>query len=108
METKIQKITEVNQGQYEAISQLLLQLYPQKAVLKFNKFKRVVENKNVSVYIAETEGKITGTAQLTFIDKLGGEIWTIEDVVVDENVRGQGIGQQLTKYILEQAKEKEP
>ena len=54
--------------------------------------------------------KVVGIATLVLIKKTshaGKPVGQIEDVVVDNNYRRQGIGQSLVKTLLELAKEKE-
>src|SRR3989344_5499745 len=104
--TYIEKIKTVDEKKYNAIRNLLTQLYPKNPPLEFEKLQRVVSSPNVSVYIATVDGEIVGTSQLASYEKLGGEIWTIEDVVIDESMRGKGIGKKLTEQMLKDAREK--
>ena len=99
----IEKIKVVDEKTYNAIRHLLAQLYPKRPPLEFEKFQGVVNSPNVSVYIAMVDGEIVGTSELASYEKLGGEIWTIEDVVVDESTRGKGIGKKLTEQMLRDA-----
>ena len=102
---RIEKIKAVDEKKYNAIRNLLAQLYPERSPLEFEKFQRVVNSPNVSVYIATVDGEIVGTSQLASYEKLGGEIWTIEDVVIDKSTRGKGIGKKLTEQMLKDARE---
>lgn len=51
---------------------------------------------------------IVGTLQLTFTPSIsfqGGKRATVESVRVDEKYRGQGIGHELMKWVIERAKQ---
>jgi GNAT superfamily N-acetyltransferase len=66
--------------------------------------ERVVRHEANSVFVArDREGRIVGTTTLvTFPLATGIRAW-IHDVVVDEQVRGQGIGRALTEAALKKA-----
>ena len=67
--------------------------------------ERVVSSAATTLLIARSEGKIAGTLSLvTFPIPTGLRAW-IEDVIVDEAARGQGIGQVLTIEALRIAEE---
>lgn len=50
------------------------------------------------------EGKIVGTASLYKIHLFTRTVGRIEDVVVDGNTRGQGVGRELMQRLMEEAK----
>ena len=57
--------------------------------------------------MAETDGEIVGTLQITFTPSIsfqGGKRATVESVRVDEKYRGQGIGKELMLWAIERAK----
>ena len=65
---------------------------------------------NNRLIIAEQDGAIVGTFQLTFIPTLtlrGGWIAQIENVRVDSSVRSQGLGQQMVEWAIARAHERE-
>lgn len=68
----------------------------------------MLENKLGCIQVAETEGAVVGmcSGQLTVSTAEGGASLLVEDVVVDEKFRGQGIGSRLMAWIAEWAKEK--
>ena len=56
-----------------------------------------------TVFIAESEGKIVGSLTLAlFLIPTGLRAW-IEDVVVDESARGQGVGEALNQAAINHA-----
>ena len=104
MEVSIQHITIADKSLYEQIRDLLIQLYPQRPPVSFEVFEDVIRRNQVRVYAALFDGKIVGTATLIFYKKLCGDVWIIEDVVVDETIRGKGIGKKLTECMLADAR----
>lgn len=66
-------------------------------------------NNELIVVEDEKNSTIIGTLQLTFIQYLayqGGLRAQIENVFIDENFRGKGIGKKLFEWAIQRAKEK--
>lgn len=89
---------------YNGIRDLLKELYPDKEQLMLEDFQRIIEKKDIKIYAAIQEGRIIGTASLVFYEKLGGRVCVIEDVVVDSECRGQGVGKSLTERLIKEAR----
>ena len=74
-----------------------------------NILKRILENENHIIHVAELNGKIVGSTTLLIEQKFiheGGFVGHIEDVVVNKKFEGQGIGMKLVLSLLDVAKEK--
>lgn len=72
-------------------------------------FARIKKDSNQELTIAEIDGQLVGTFQLTFIPYLthqGGLRAQIEAVRVSLAHRGKGIGAQMVNYAINRAKEK--
>lgn len=70
-------------------------------------FEEIEADKNNELIIAETDGEIVGTLQITFTPSIsfqGGKRATVESVRVDEKYRGRGIGRQLMLWAIERAR----
>lgn len=70
-------------------------------------FEEIEADKNNELIVAEKDGEIVGTLQITFIPSislLGGKRATIEAVRVDEKYRGQNFGKELILWAIERAK----
>ena len=66
-------------------------------------FRRIESYPNYHIYIAEQHGETLGTFSLAIMDnlaQLGAKSGLIEDVVVDEKHRGQGIGKEMMQYAM--------
>lgn len=88
----------------EAFARLLPQLSrsapaPDRAALE-----RIVNSPATSLLIARHDGKIVGSLTLAMFDIPTGTRAWIEDVIVDNEVRGKGIGQALTLEALDLAR----
>jgi GNAT superfamily N-acetyltransferase len=74
----------------------------------YSAFDEISADKNNYLIIAELNGKVVGTMQLTFITHMtyqGGKRAQIEGVRVDNNVRGQGIGKAMIEWAINKARE---
>ncbi|WP_192763979.1 GNAT family N-acetyltransferase [Actinomadura algeriensis] len=73
----------------------------------FTAFAAIQKDPNNTVIVAEVGGEIAGTLQLTYIPGLtfsGGERAQIEGVRVVSEQRGQGVGQALVGWAVDQAR----
>ena len=74
-----------------------------------NILKKILENENHIIHVAELNGKIVGSTTLLIEQKFiheGGLVGHIEDVVVNKEFEGHGIGMKLVLSLLGVAKEK--
>ena len=65
----------------------------------------VMRDTHPDVIKKHPRGLLIGKTTLIHSRKMFAFFGTIEDVVVDENYRGQGLGKLITKYAIEKAKE---
>jgi len=80
---------------------------------KFYKYQKNMVIKNIRInseaikFIIEKDGKVAGRAYLYLIyNDLHSEPYGfLEDVFIEESYRGQGIGGELVKAVIEEAKE---
>ena len=73
-------------------------------------FREIEADPNNELIVAELDGEIIGTLQLTCTPSLsyqGGKRATVESVRVDTKYRGQGIGREMMIWAIERAREKE-
>ncbi len=87
-----------------ALQRLLPQLSPG-ATLSEAWLREVIDDAAAQLYVARDDtGKILGTFCLT-VQKIptGPKVW-LEDVVVDEQARGQGLGEALVRKAIDTAR----
>lgn len=70
------------------------------------RMEAIADAVNTKAIVAETNGKIVGFAELAWYSiPSKGKIAWLEEVVVDENYRGQGLGKLMMEKIIVIAKE---
>lgn len=72
-------------------------------------FDRVAADRSTCVYVAEREGDIIGTFQLTItpgVSRLGTVRATIEAVRTRADLRGQGVGAAMMAFALDEARKR--
>jgi len=87
----------------DSLVELLRQLFAIEADFAFapNSQRRglalLIENERAAVLVAESDGQVVGmcTGQLTISTADGGPALLVEDVVVDQEHRGRGLGPRL-------------
>ena len=100
MTVSVEVLQEVTDEVVEAFGVLLPQLSSSAPPADRAVLDRVVGSAATTLLIARSDGKIAGTLSLVmFPIPTGVRAW-IEDVIVDEAARGQGIGQVLTAEAL--------
>ena len=101
---EIREINRFSNRVFDATLRLLPQLAPDSALLTREYFKRILKSKNTHLFIAESDNKIAGILTIATYDiPTGTKVW-IEDVVVDESLRGKGIGKALMLFSINYAK----
>jgi len=100
----IETIRTVDDALVEAVARLVPQLSqatpPDRAALE-----QLVAQPGTTLLAARDGGRIVGLLVLTFYRILTGTNARIDDVVVDDAVRGKGIGEALSRRALEVARE---
>jgi len=99
----VERVTSPEQVQLQDLNALLPQLHSDRLGSQ-EELERMISNKNVTFVVARDGTRVIGMATGNYVQKLGKKIGYIEDVVVDETYRGQGIGKKLLQYIIEDAR----
>ena len=100
---KVREITEVKEDELRSLNNLLPQLSKSAKPLNSDQFSTIVNSDSTRLYFAEEDGVILGTLSLViFPIPTGLKCW-LEDVVVDLDARGRGIGKLLILFALEEA-----
>ena len=102
------EITEMSQKVYDAFERLLPQLSSSAKIPTWEELEDLINSKAGIVLAAvddeDPEGTILGTMTLVvFRIPTGVRAW-VEDVVVDKEARGKGIGEKLIRTSIERAK----
>jgi len=95
---------EFSETEMEDIWKLLNQLSDSPRLLAYEDFDRILNRPNFSLLVARDGEKIVGMASLWSAEILMGKKAFIDDVVVLDSHRGQGIGENLIKGLIAHAK----
>lgn len=102
---KIGPLKKVSKEALADISSLIGQLRgTEKKLGTLSELRAIVENKNTVMVVARDGQRIVGVATLYVLQKVGKRTGRIEDVVVDSEYRGKGIGKGLVKEVIRTAK----
>ncbi|MEV5966204.1 GNAT family N-acetyltransferase [Kribbella sp. NPDC051952] len=104
MNVRVDVLEQVTDEVVAAYNHLLPQLSHSAVPLDRPTLSRLVSHEANTVLVARIEDRIVGTLTLVTFPSLSGLRARIEDVVVDESTRGQGIGAILTQEALHQAR----
>ncbi|GHT22192.1 hypothetical protein AGMMS4957_12070 [Bacteroidia bacterium] len=99
MAMKIRQLSNITQDTVAAFERLLPQLTH--ARLTMAELEAIINSDNVFLFVAEEDEQILGTITLATYRTLSGLKAWIEDVIVDESKRGEGIGQTLVQFALD-------
>lgn len=100
---EIQELHNYTQAQFEDLKQLIAEL-SDRVNLTQTDLMLVLKDSNCHLYVILESEHIVGCATLCVFHSPKGTKASIEDVVVSSAYRGQHLGKQLMKYVLEQAK----
>ena len=103
---KVVEVSEVTPDLVEAFVRLTPQLSKSNPPPTESELKEIVESPATVLFMAlDDEGRYVGTLTLAlFLIPTARRAW-IEDVIVDESARGQGVGEALNRAALDHARE---
>lgn len=104
MSVEISICETIDQNIVSAFAQLIPQLSSSNPAPDGAALQRIVDHDATTLFLAHLDGRIVGSLTLAvFPIPTGVRAW-IEDVVVDEGVRGHGVGEELNRAALERAR----
>ena len=95
----VQSVTRVTPALVDGLQRLLPQLSAAPAP-DAARIEELVGSASSTVVVAHTDGELLGVLVLAVFPTLTGRRAWIEDVVVDESARGQGVGAALVREAL--------
>ncbi len=101
---KVERLTEATEELVETIERLLPQLTEARRTPMLAELQDVVSNQTLLV-VRDDEGGIIGTLTFVLYRVASGVKGRIEDVIVDESARGQGVGEALVREGMRLANE---
>jgi GNAT superfamily N-acetyltransferase len=97
-------IREVTYGDLSRVVALLQQLWPEKQIEHeklWELLEEYIKESDYRIYGYEEEGVLLGisTVSLRWALFYGGRVAIIEDLIVDKDHRGEGIGRKLVRFV---------
>lgn len=103
MPVVIRTITHVDASLVEAFARLIPQLSTSSPPPTADDLRRIADSPDSDLFVAEVDGRVVGSLTLaTYRIPTGLKAW-IEDVVVDAEARGHGVGEALNRAALDAA-----
>jgi len=101
----IKRITSTSQVALGDINALLLQLRhdASEKLGSMDELEAIVPNPNVIFVVAQDNQKTIGMGTVYLAQKFGKKTGFVEDVVVNEQYRGQGLGQKVMETLIGEA-----
>lgn len=96
---------EVTGEMVEMWRKLMPQLSSSSSLPTREQLEQIINSQSVIMFIAREDGKLVGSLSLAYFRVPTGTRGWIEDVVVDESMRGRGIGEAMTRSALNKARE---
>ena len=101
---KIVQLKKADASVLADICRLLKQLSTQIGTATHSTLKKMLGNPDIEIWVARDGARIVGMGTLIVLHKLYVISSNAEDIVVDEEYRGQGLGMALMKKLLERAR----
>ena len=99
-------IHKIDEDMQKEIDLLLHELSPTLGIIDRDRVNRLLNEDRLTLFAAEDDnGRLAGMLTLTFCPTLTGDKYWIEDVIVHDAFRGQGIGKALVKAAVSHVKQ---
>ena len=100
----ITEITTYSDACLDAINRLLPQLSSSGRQMTNDQLQSMIANNDTHLFVAEVNGTMLGMLSLCAYATPTGRKWWGEDVVVDQQARGQHIGRSLVEHAIQYAR----
>ena len=101
---KIERLTQASDSVRQDINVLIHQLSPRLPECSSELLESIIADPNLEVWVVTEDAHIVGMAALVIVTIPEGRRAQMEDIVIDEKYRGQGLGEQLSKKLIERAR----
>lgn len=102
--TEIQRLTNASAAAARELGELGSVLHADERVVSEAELALITSDPNVVLMVVKDGETIVGMATLYILQKIGKRSGILEDVIVDEKYRGQGLGEKLMRSLIDEAK----
>lgn len=103
----IERLTQGSAAALKDINLLIQQLSPRLPECSEELLEAIIADPNLELWTVQDGEHIVGMATLAMVMIPEGRRAQMEDIVVDEKYRGKGLGEQLSKKLIERARDHE-
>lgn len=91
---------------YRLYRQLVVKEYQEREFIRI--FKSLINSDEREAFVAAVHNRVIGFVTLYYLDVFhhGGQVASIQELVVTEEFRGRGVGKALVEFVKEKMKEK--
>lgn len=100
----IEKLEKASKEALDEINELVRQLSPRLPECSMELLEKIITAENLELWVVRDQNRIVGMGTLVIVSLPEGERAQIEDIVVHEKNRGQGLGEQISMKLLERAR----
>ena len=97
---EIFRLTEISEDVLIAFRKLIPQLSSSSQMPTKENLEEIIKSKKSFLFLARDKEIVGALTLITYRIPTGIKVW-IEDVVVDNKMRGKGIGEKLTQYAID-------
>ncbi len=101
---KIEQLLNVTTKSLEEINALIPQLSSTAQQLTYARLLEMVKNERATTLVAKDGQKIVGIGMVVIYNVPTEKRAWLEEIIVDESCRGQGLGERISKELIEIAK----
>lgn len=99
-----ERLTSASEEAAEQLANLGSTLHGDNRSISIEQLTRICSDSNIILMVVKDDRDIVGMASLYLLPKIGKINGLVEDVIVDESYRGQGLGEKLMRLLLAEAK----
>jgi GNAT superfamily N-acetyltransferase len=103
---EIEEVGEMSAEILEALQRLLPQLNPRLPLPTAERLQRIIDDPDVTLVVARDGGRISGTTTVIVYTTPYWIKARLDEVVVDAEARGKGVGEAMVRYCLEVGRRK--
>ncbi|HWP61726.1 MAG TPA: GNAT family N-acetyltransferase [Candidatus Paceibacterota bacterium] len=100
----VRELKDVSQSAAEQLAALGSSLHGYERGFSEEQLQEIVDDPHIALVVAQDNDRIIGMGGLYIIVKIGKRKGYIEDLIVDEKYRGQGLGEQIMRELIRTAR----